>query len=167
MAPIIMKYQKSMPQEYVTKVSGYMAKSEKNPNGFTDNDFAAIDSQNPTQILKLVLGDRREETAKHVAEWFTVDWPRYAKFKEEGNMESNVDNSISDCARFITNKYALEHHMQMSIKDTLNKDFKGFFENAVEKAKKDSPSDPTEATNNIQSSLAKDFEDYYRKHYAS
>lgn len=155
MGPIIVEYKDIMPLEYVSTAQNNLKKE-----GFSEQDFAAIDSQNPTQILKLVLGDHREEMAKHIAGWFSVEWPKYTT-------EKDVNNSIADCARFITDKYALEWNMQMSIKDTLSKDFKEPFKNAVEKAKKDSSGDSTKAANSIQSSLVKDFEDYYQKHYVS
>jgi len=155
MAPIILKYKNIMPPEYV---SG--AEDNLKQNGFSEKDFLAIDSQNPSQILKLVFGDHREEAAKHVAEWFSVDWPKYTT-------EKDIDNSVADCARFITNKYTLEFGMQNAMKDALNQDLKRSFSISVYKAEKDAPNDPDKAKKSMQSSLTKEFENYYKSHYAS
>ncbi|MFA6991698.1 MAG: hypothetical protein WC269_00225 [Candidatus Gracilibacteria bacterium] len=155
MSKIIMKYKDIMPPEYVAKAQGNLQQE-----GFTERDFDAVDSSDPGQIWRLVLTDHREEMAKHVAEWFVVDWPRYTTPKD-------VNNSISDCARFITNKYALEWGMQNSVKGLINDNFRESFQNSVEKAKKDYPNDPEKAEKNISDSLQKDLEDYYKKHYLS
>lgn len=159
MAPIIMKYKKFMPAEYVNKVSANM-----NPQ-----DLAVIDAQfdpnvSPEQFYKKVmegaLGRNREKSAEHVAKWFSVEWPRYTTQKDVGE-------ALTSYARFITNTYALEFGMFNNVKAVLHKDFKEPFQKAIKKAQNEYPNDSNKAEKSIQKSLEKDFENYYDKHFAS
>lgn len=159
MAPIIMKYQKNMPAEYVSKVSANM----------DPKDLAVIDAQfdkevSPKQLLERVmegaLGRNREKSAEHIAKWFSVSWPEFTK-------KGDINEALTDYARFITNTYALEWDNFNKVKDLVHKDFKKPFQNAIEKAKNEYPNDSSKAKDGIKMSLKKDFGNYYDKHFAS